>query len=154
MPPESHFDPAQLDFATVVADREAIRRVNPQRFEMEQLDAIVKVDGQQHLLAGYKAVRADAFWVPGHIPNYPLWPAGLARCVLDVPGLPHPRRRGTTPPALPPVPLDWRAIFGNDHPVELEVGSGKGLFLTTAAAARPDLNFVGVEIVRKYQLFT
>jgi tRNA (guanine-N7-)-methyltransferase len=54
----------------------------------------------------------------------------------------------------PPAPLDWRAVFGNDHPVEVEVGSGKGLFLVTAATACPGVNFLGVEIVRKYQLFT
>lgn len=50
-------------------------------------------------------------------------------------------------------PLDWREVFGNDHPVELEVGFGKGLFLVTAAQAYPETNFVGIEIVRKYQLF-
>jgi tRNA (guanine-N7-)-methyltransferase len=54
----------------------------------------------------------------------------------------------------PPTPLDWRMVFGNDRPVELEVGFGKGLFLVSAAASRPDVNFAGVEIVRKYQLFT
>ncbi len=53
-----------------------------------------------------------------------------------------------------PTPLDWRTVFGNDNPVELEVGFGKGLFLLTSAADRPNVNFVGVEIVRKYQLFT
>lgn len=51
-------------------------------------------------------------------------------------------------------PLDWRAVFGNDHPVELEVGFGKGLFLLTAAQSHPEINFAGVEIVCKYQLFT
>jgi tRNA (guanine-N7-)-methyltransferase len=51
-------------------------------------------------------------------------------------------------------PLDWREVFGNDHPVELEVGFGKGLFLVTAAQARPEINYLGVEIVRKYQFFT
>jgi tRNA (guanine-N7-)-methyltransferase len=50
-------------------------------------------------------------------------------------------------------PLDWREVFGNDHPVELEVGFGKGLFLLRAAQAHPEINFVGVEIVRKYQLY-
>ena len=40
MPPPLHLDPANLDLGRVIADREAIRRVNPQRFEMEQLDAI------------------------------------------------------------------------------------------------------------------
>ncbi len=51
-------------------------------------------------------------------------------------------------------PLHWSAIFGNNHPVELEIGFGKGLFLVTAAQQRPDANFVGIEIERKYVLFT
>jgi tRNA (guanine-N7-)-methyltransferase len=54
----------------------------------------------------------------------------------------------------PPTRLDWRAVFGNEHPVEVEVGFGKGLFLVTAAPACPDVNFLGIEISRKYQLFT
>jgi tRNA (guanine-N7-)-methyltransferase len=54
----------------------------------------------------------------------------------------------------PRVPLSWPTIFGNDRPVEIEVGFGKGLFLLTASEACPDVNFLGVEIVRKYQLFT
>jgi tRNA (guanine-N7-)-methyltransferase len=58
------------------------------------------------------------------------------------------------PLADPPAPLDWSAVFGNDHAVELEVGFGKGLFLLNAALANPGVNFAGVEIVRKYQLFT
>jgi tRNA (guanine-N7-)-methyltransferase len=48
------------------------------------------------------------------------------------------------------TPLDWRVIFGNDHPVELEVGSGKGLFLVNAARSNPGHNFVGVELAKKY----
>jgi tRNA (guanine-N7-)-methyltransferase len=52
-----------------------------------------------------------------------------------------------------PVPLDFRALFGNDRPVELEVGFGKGLFLVTVGQARPEVNFLGIEIERKYQLF-
>jgi tRNA (guanine-N7-)-methyltransferase len=54
----------------------------------------------------------------------------------------------------PPAPLHWPAVFGNDHPVEVEVGFGKGLFLLTEAQARPGVNFLGVEVARKYQLFT
>jgi tRNA (guanine-N7-)-methyltransferase len=53
----------------------------------------------------------------------------------------------------PPALLDWPALFGNDHPVEAEVGFGKGLFLLTAAGTCPQTNFVGIEIVRKYQLY-
>ncbi len=55
--------------------------------------------------------------------------------------------------ADPPAPFDWQEVFGNANPVELEVGFGKGLFLLTAARAVPGVNFVGVEVVRKYQLF-
>lgn len=50
-------------------------------------------------------------------------------------------------------PINWRELFGNANPVEIEVGTGKGLFLLHAAAARPDTNFLGIEIVRKYQLY-
>jgi tRNA (guanine-N7-)-methyltransferase len=53
----------------------------------------------------------------------------------------------------PAVPLNWNAVFGNANPVELEVGFGKGLFLVTASENHPDVNFAGVEIVRKYQLY-
>ena len=48
------------------------------------------------------------------------------------------------------TPVDWRTLFGNDHPVELEVGSGKGLFLANAAASDPGCNFLGIELARKY----
>jgi tRNA (guanine-N7-)-methyltransferase len=44
----------------------------------------------------------------------------------------------------------WAEIFGNDRPVELEVGSGKGLFLANAAMANPGHNFLGIELARKY----
>jgi tRNA (guanine-N7-)-methyltransferase len=57
-------------------------------------------------------------------------------------------------PPDPPSPINWQALFQNDHPVEMEIGFGKGLFLLTAAQAQPSTNFVGVEICRKYQLFT
>jgi len=53
----------------------------------------------------------------------------------------------------PAPPLDWRAVFGNDRPVEVEVGSGKGLFLITAGAAHPETNFLGIEVVRGLQLY-
>jgi tRNA (guanine-N7-)-methyltransferase len=57
-------------------------------------------------------------------------------------------------PTAAPCRLDWQALFGNDRPVELEVGFGKGLFLLNAALACPQVNFAGVEIDRKYVLFT
>ena len=47
-------------------------------------------------------------------------------------------------------PLDWSTVFGNDHPVAVEVGSGKGLFLQNAAISDPSVNYVGVELAKKY----
>lgn len=41
--------------------------------------------------------------------------------------------------------LDLAAIFGNDRPVEVDLGCGKGLFLVQEAAARPSINFIGVD---------
>jgi 3-hydroxyacyl-[acyl-carrier-protein] dehydratase len=79
MPPELHFDPSDVDLNCIVADQEAIRRINPQRFEMEQLTAIVRVEPEQHLIVGYRDVREDEFWVRGHMPGYPLMP-GVLMC--------------------------------------------------------------------------
>src|SRR5262245_25003676 len=77
MPPPVILPPAELDLTRVVADREAISRFNPQRYEFQLLDAVVLVDRERHILAGYHDVRADAFWVRGHIPGRPLLPGVL-----------------------------------------------------------------------------
>jgi tRNA (guanine-N7-)-methyltransferase len=42
--------------------------------------------------------------------------------------------------------LDWGTFFGNSQPVELDVGSGRGLFLLNAALAHPDHNYLGLEL--------
>lgn len=39
----------------------------------------------------------------------------------------------------------WNTVFGNDHPVYLEVGMGKGRFITELAALYPERNYVGIE---------
>jgi tRNA (guanine-N7-)-methyltransferase len=49
-----------------------------------------------------------------------------------------------------PVPFDPASVFPTPAPVELEVGSGKGLFLSSASAAQPHRNFLGVEISGGY----
>jgi len=54
-----------------------------------------------------------------------------------------------TPDQLP-EPWDPAALFGRRAPLEIDVGSGKGLFVTTAAESHPDCNFLGVEIAKKY----
>jgi tRNA (guanine-N7-)-methyltransferase len=45
-------------------------------------------------------------------------------------------------------PMDVRALFGNDLPVELEIGMGKGTFLVDQAKARPTTNVIGIEWAR------
>jgi len=54
---------------------------------------------------------------------------------------------------LPPI-LSSETLFGNDHPLEVEVGSGKGLFMTSASQANPSHNFLGVEIMTKYAAYS
>lgn len=39
----------------------------------------------------------------------------------------------------------WRFVFGNDHPVEVEIGPGTGVFLLAAATRDPGTNFFGIE---------
>ena len=39
----------------------------------------------------------------------------------------------------------WHDIFGNDHPIHIEIGMGKGRFLMELAAKNPDINYVGIE---------
>ena len=51
-----------------------IRRTNAQRFEMEHLDAVSLLDVGEQEVVGWKDVRADEFWVRGHIPGRPLLP--------------------------------------------------------------------------------
>lgn len=67
-------DPSQFDCNHIVADIEAIRRVNPQRFEFEAITAIIHESVETGLCVGYKDVTHDDFWVRGHMPGMPLMP--------------------------------------------------------------------------------
>jgi 3-hydroxyacyl-[acyl-carrier-protein] dehydratase len=67
------------DLNQVVADLDEIRRHNPQRYESEQLTAICYVDVEKKICVGYKDVRDDEFWVPGHMPGAPIMP-GVVMC--------------------------------------------------------------------------
>ena len=40
---------------------------------------------------------------------------------------------------------NWHTIFGNDNPIRIEVGMGKGQFITTLAQQNPDINYIGIE---------
>lgn len=39
----------------------------------------------------------------------------------------------------------WHEFFGNDHPIHIEVGMGKGRFILSLAAANPKINYIGIE---------
>lgn len=55
----------------------------------------------------------------------------------------NPRDRGLDP-------LDLAEEFGNENPVILEIGSGKGRFLIEEAIGNPDRNYVGIEMALQY----
>jgi tRNA (guanine-N7-)-methyltransferase len=53
------------------------------------------------------------------------------------------------------LPRPWNAeqLFDRSAPLEVEVGSGKGLFLESAATGNPAHNYLGIEIATKYARF-
>ncbi len=44
-----------------------------------------------------------------------------------------------------PRPVNWPSVFGNDHPLEVEIGFGNGEYLAKLAEANPNINYVGFE---------
>lgn len=40
----------------------------------------------------------------------------------------------------------WAEVFGNDHPIYIEIGMGKGRFLMDNARLNPDINYIGIEM--------
>lgn len=41
---------------------------------------------------------------------------------------------------------NWQKLFGNDQPIHIEVGSGKGQFITGMALQHPNINYIGIEL--------
>ena len=39
----------------------------------------------------------------------------------------------------------WKEFFGNDNPIRIEIGMGKGQFIESLAAKNPDINYIGIE---------
>lgn len=39
----------------------------------------------------------------------------------------------------------WSELFGNDHPLQIEIGMGKGRFIMDLARMHPEINYVGIE---------
>jgi 3-hydroxyacyl-[acyl-carrier-protein] dehydratase len=87
MPSKPLYDVSQFDLVKPLFSLEDIRRVNPQRYEMEQLTAIVHVDRENHGCVGYKDVTDREFWVRGHMPDFPLMPGVvLCECAAQLAG--------------------------------------------------------------------
>lgn len=73
MPPTVLYDLSTIDLDATVEGLPDIEDINPQRGDMRHLDAICHVADDGAI--GFKDVRDDEFWVPGHIPGRPLLPA-------------------------------------------------------------------------------
>jgi 3-hydroxyacyl-[acyl-carrier-protein] dehydratase len=56
-----------------------VMRRNPQRHEFLQVEAILHCDLQENLIVAHRRVRADEFWIRGHLPGRPLLP-GVMMC--------------------------------------------------------------------------
>ncbi|MGE6628830.1 tRNA (guanosine(46)-N7)-methyltransferase TrmB [Bacillus sp. NPDC077027] len=42
----------------------------------------------------------------------------------------------------------WHELFGNDHPIHIEVGTGKGSFISGMGKLHPDVNYIGIELFK------
>jgi len=68
-----------FNFDNPLIGLEAIRAVNPQRYEFEMLSGIVHVDTDRHIVVGFKDLTQDEFWIKGHVPGLPMLP-GVLMC--------------------------------------------------------------------------
>ena len=75
--PAPLIDLSRLDLSKIEFDSEAIAEVNPQSYEMSQLDGIIWYDSNEMLCLGYKDLKDSEFWVRGHLPGRPIMPGVL-----------------------------------------------------------------------------
>lgn len=72
-------DLSTIDTNRILIPGDEIRKVNPQRYEMAQIDGIVHIDRAAGIVVGVRDVRDDEWWVRGHLPDRPLFP-GILLC--------------------------------------------------------------------------
>ena len=74
MAPPLLVDLSAIDLNNTIAGPDEIEAVNPQRGDMRHLNGIIWMDDAHSQVVGFKDVKDDEFWVPGHIPGRPLLP--------------------------------------------------------------------------------
>ena len=74
MPPQLLIDSGTYDPARVVMSLDEVRKVNLQRYEMEQLSGVLRFDPDAGEIVTFKDIADGEFWVRGHIPGRPLMP--------------------------------------------------------------------------------
>ena len=77
MPANTIVDIKNLNLDEIIISKEEILTYNPQRYEFEQVDSIVKLDLEEEIIVGVKKQKDEDFWTRGHIPGRPLMPGVL-----------------------------------------------------------------------------
>jgi len=77
MPPVNIFDLDSIDISKPLFGAERIEAVNPHRGAMRLIDEVLWESEEKDAIIAVKHVREDEFWVPGHIPDRPLFPGVL-----------------------------------------------------------------------------
>src|SRR5437764_1242623 len=116
MPPQLPFDISGIDLNRVIYDQEQIRASNPQRGDMKMLNGIVYANPEQGRIIGFKDVRADEFWVPGHIAGRPLFTGVLM--LEPAPQIASLNLQNPNPLALPISKADYKLGLGGVNVLE------------------------------------
>lgn len=77
MPPPLLIDIDSLPLDRVLWTRDQIYEQLPQRYEFMMLDGLLYLDARNAVAVAFRDVRADEFWVRGHIPGRALFPGVL-----------------------------------------------------------------------------
>jgi tRNA (guanine-N7-)-methyltransferase len=110
-------------------------------------------------LEGFGVVSERAVWVVSGAAG--LAPDARGGCAYDPDAMTKKHRKktmnvegvGVTEQTLT-RPIDWAQLYGNANPVEIEIGCGKGTFITDQARKFPGVNFFGIEWAAWFYRYT